>query len=379
MTTTALSALPEERAELASTVRRLMARRHDEARVRYWMEVPDAFDRELWAELAGGIGATALTISEKHGGAGFSYADLLPLSEEAGRALYGGPLLSTLIGTAALDATGDDEVRSRYLPDIAAGTTTATLALLESGDGVPAGWNPDDIRTLAERTPGGWTLKGAKTAVLDGCTADLLLVPARTGDGVRLFAVTASSPGVERAPLKTLDLTRKQARVTFTRTPATPVGDWSAVGRALEYAALVFAAECLGTARRALDEAVAYARVRHQFSRPIGSFQAVKHRLADMLVVAESAVVLQEAGRALERTGAPVALDTEHALVACAAALDVCAAGNQFVHGGIAFTWEHPAHLSYRRARSAQSLLGPIPGHRARLARLAGLPEGSAS
>ncbi|MGW6455725.1 acyl-CoA dehydrogenase family protein [Streptomyces sp. NPDC055078] len=374
MTTTALSARSEERAALAETVRTLLSRRHDEQRVRQWMDVPDGHDADLWRELAGGIGATALVVGEKYGGAGFSHADLLPVFEEAGRALYGGPLLATVIATAALDATGDDEVRARYLPGIAAGTTTATLALLEAGEGVPAGWSPDGIRTRAERTTDGWALTGVKTAVIDGCTADLLLVPARTDDGIRLFAVDADAPGPERTPLKAVDLTRKQARISLGATPAVPVGDWSAVSRALDVAALVLAAECLGTARRALDEAVAYARVRHQFSRPIGSFQAVKHRLADMFVAAESAaVVLRQAGEAAERAGAPVPLDTEHALIACAEALDTCARGNQAVHGGISFTWEHPAHLAYRRARNAQTLLGPMNGHRDRLATLAGL------
>ncbi|MFD0112502.1 acyl-CoA dehydrogenase family protein [Streptomyces sp. NPDC058320] len=383
MTATALSAFTSERAELAATVRRLMTRQHDETQVRRWMEVPDEHDRAVWAELAGGIGATALPISEKHGGAGFSYADLLPVFEEAGRALYGGPLLSTALATATLQAAGDDDACLRLLPGIADGTTTAALALLEQSDGASIGWDPAGIRTRAERSGAGWTLTGTKTAVIDGCTADLLVVPARTEEGVRLFAVyTADVTGLMRHDLRTVDLTRKQARIAFDATPAIPVGvagaGWPAVRAALDHAVLFLAAECLGTARRALDEAVAYACTRHQFSRPIGSFQAIKHRLADMWVAAESAaVLLSEAGDALERTGVPVPLDTEHAFLACAEALALCAQGNVSVHGGIGFTWEHPAHLSYRRARNAQSLLGPLAAHRERLADLAGLPGGT--
>lgn len=374
MTSTVLTALAEERAELAANVRRFFARRHDEERVRHWMGVPDQYDRALWADLAGGIGASALVVGEEYGGAGFSYADLLPVFEEAGRALYGGPLLSTAIATAALTACGDD-VRAHHLPAVADGSVTATLALLESGGRLPAGWDADEIRTRAEQTDGRWRLTGVKTAVIDGSTADLLLVAARTDEGVRLFAVDCrSAEGVERTPLKTVDLTRKQARIVFASAPAALAGDFTAVRRALDVGALLFAAECLGGARRALDEAVAYAKVRHQFSRPIGSYQAVKHRLADMLLAAESAaVVLREAGAAAERSGAPVALDTLHALIACADALDVCAGGSQAVHGGISFTWEHSAHLVYRRARNAQTLLGPVSRHRERLAELAGL------
>lgn len=383
MTATALSAPTSERAELATTVRRLMTRRHDETQVRRWMELPQEYDRTLWAELAGGIGATALPISEKHGGAGFSYADLLPVFEEAGRALYGGPLLSTAVATATLQAAGEHDSCLRLLPGIADGTMTATLALLDQREGESTGWDPAGICTRAERSGDSWTLTGSKTAVIDGCTADLLVVPARVEEGIQLFAVdTADATGLTRHALRTVDLTRKQARIAFDATPATPVGrvegGWSAVRTALDHAALFLAAESLGTARRALDEAVGYARTRHQFSRPIGSFQAIKHRLADMWVAAESAaVLLREAGRALERSGAPVPLDAEHAFLACAEALGLCAQGNVSVHGGIGFTWEHPAHLSYRRARNAQSLLGPLAAHRERLADLAGLPGGA--
>ncbi|MGW4203859.1 acyl-CoA dehydrogenase family protein [Streptomyces sp. NPDC004726] len=366
-----------ERAELAATVRKLFERRHDESEVRRWMEVPDAFDRGLWRELAGGIGVTALPVGEEDGGAGYGWAELLPVFEESGRALYGGPLLSTAIAVAVIQAAGDDRARRRLLPGIAAGATTATVT--------PHGPAPAATAALpvrAVRTSDGWRLTGVAPGVLDGATADLVVVAAATDDGPMLLTVSAEdAPGLTRTPLTTLDQTRKQADLGFDSTPATPLGGTADTAGALAagagLAALLVAAESLGTARRCLADAVAYARTRYQFSRPIGSFQAVKHRCADMWVAVESAgVVLAEADDGLSATGTPDARDTEHALIACLRALDVCAEGTMRVHGGISFTWEHPAHLSYRRARNAQSLLGPVDGHTARLAALAGVPGG---
>lgn len=365
-----LSAPSEERGELAATVRRFFARRCDETWVRTWMEMGAGFDPLPHRELAEQIGVFSLAVPEEYGGAGFGFADLLPVFEEAGRALYGGPLLSTATATAALLAGGDKEACSRWLPGIAEGRTVAALAWLDEG-----GWEEAAVRSTAHRGPDGWTVSGAKRAVVDGAEADLLLVPARTPGGVRLFAVAADAPGLTRSPLHTIDMTRRQADLALDAVPAEPAGGWEAVERAVEYAALAVAAEASGAARLCLDQAVGYAATRRQFSRPIGSFQAVKHRLADLWTATEAAaVVLRQAAAQVDRTGAPVALDTWHALLACLDAVDACSEGSIRVHGGIGFTWEHPAHLYFRRSRSLQTLLGPRSAHRERLAALAGLP-----
>ncbi|RZL84030.1 MAG: acyl-CoA dehydrogenase [Rhodococcus sp. (in: high G+C Gram-positive bacteria)] len=380
-TITPFTTATDERAELSAAVRRLLAIRHDERAVRNWMEFPDDYDRGLWSELATGMGVTAMLISEEHGGAGFSAADLAPVFEEAGRALYGGPLLSTVLATALLQASGDESACTRYLPAIADGTITAAVALREEEKSPSAERSSahDPIATRAELRDGNWFLTGTKTNVIDGYTAELAIVTARSDAGTGLYAVVpAQGGGVQRNPLATMDLTRKQARLAFVDTPAVPVGPASgastALATALNLGAFVFAAECLGTARSALSQAVDYACSRRQFGRPIGSFQAVKHRLADMWFALETAaVVLDEAVQGIDRDGEPAPLDTEHALLACVEALSVCAQGNISVHGGIGFTWEHPAHLAYRRARSAQTLLGPLQRHRDRLSDLAGL------
>ncbi|MFC0450182.1 acyl-CoA dehydrogenase family protein [Rhodococcus jostii] len=385
-TITPFTTATDERDELSTAVRRLLALRHDEGAVRNWMEFPDDYDRGLWSELATGMGVTAMLISEEHGGAGFSAADLAPVFEEAGRALYGGPLLSTVLATALLQASGDESACTRYLPAIADGRITATVALREEERAAPSVASSsahDPIATRAELRDGGWFLTGTKTDVIDGCTAELVIVTARNDAGTGLYAVApVEGGGVQRNPLATMDLTRKQARLAFVDAPAVPLGPASgasaALATALNLGAFVFAAECLGTARTALSQAVDYACSRRQFGRPIGSFQAVKHRLADMWFALETAaVVLDEAVQGIDRDGEPAPLDTEHALLACVEALSVCAQGNISVHGGIGFTWEHPAHLAYRRARSAQTLLGPLQRHRDRLSDLAGLrPSG---
>ena len=371
----------DERNELSTAVRRLLALRHDEHAVRTWMDVPDDYDRDLWTELASGMGVAGMHITEEHGGAGFSAADLAPVFEEAGRALYGGPLLSTVLATLLLQASGDEPACKRYLPAIADGTLTATVAVAER-DTAPQTTNrfaDNAIGTRAALRDGEWSITGEKTSVIDGCTAELVLVVARSDAGIGLYALdTATGHNVRRNPSVTMDLTRKQAELIFADTPVVPIGSASgasaALASALNVGSFLFAAECLGTARSALAQAVDYARSRHQFSRPIGSFQAVKHRLADMWFALETAaVVLDEAVQGIDRDGEPGVLDTEHALLACVEALSVCAQGNISVHGGIGFTWEHPAHLAYRRARNAQTLFGPLSLHRDRLADLAGL------
>ncbi|MCW0190624.1 MAG: acyl-CoA/acyl-ACP dehydrogenase [Rhodococcus sp.] len=365
-----------ERAELAATMRRFLDQHATEEHARELFASAEGYKRDTWQKLAETIGVPALAVDERYGGAGFTFADLIPVFEESGSALYTGALLgTTALATTALLASGDESACSDMLPGIASGAVTAALAWLEE----PLHWDADGISAQIDEN---LTLTGVKTHVIDGASADIVLVLAKSSNGIGLYAVDAGARGLTRTTMETVDLTRKQARLRFDGVPARLIGDagegWRLLQDSLDCAALAVAAESIGAARACLDSAVGYAGVRHQFGRPIGSFQAVKHRCADMWVAVESAsTVLHDAVAIFEETGAPDPLATEHAYLAAVDALSICAESNIRVHGGIGFTWEHSAHLYYRRARSVQTLLGPLRLHRQRLSQLAGLREGS--
>jgi len=295
--------------------------------------------------------------------------------EEMGRALLPSPFLSTVVMAAgALVRSGDQAAQAAHLPGIAAGKTTAAFAVAE-GNGT---WAVDEIATTAERVGDGWTVTGEKPLVVDGATADLLLVVARSAAGPALFAVPADAAGLTRTPLRTLDPTRKMARLVFDSTPATLVGQDGAarqvVDHVLDLTATALAAEQVGGTRACLEASAAYARERRQFGRAIGSFQAIKHKCADMfarLQIAQAAAA-EAADAAAGLPDAPalgVAAAVAHSV--CSEAFMFTAAENIQVHGGIGFTWEHPAHLYYRRAKASQLLLGgPAVYHERLLQRL---------
>ncbi len=329
---------------------------------------------ELWAQLTGELGLAGLAIPEEYGGDGFGLVELGVVLEEMGRAPVSGPFFASVVLAAhALLATGDEVACARYLPGIADGTTTATLAVTEA-DG---SWDARRVATrAAETSPGQWAVTGRKCFVIDGTTADLLLVVARTETGLSLFAVDRPAPGVRTEALRSLDATRAQAQVIFDAAPATRVGADGAgervFGPVLDIAAVCLAAEQAGGARRVLETAAEYARTRHQFGRPIGSFQAVKHKCADMLVQVELAeATAREAARLHDEgsAGLPAAAAAAHAC--CSRAYLFAAMENIQVHGGIGFTWEHSAHRHFRRAKSAQLLFGgPAVYHERLLAAL---------
>jgi alkylation response protein AidB-like acyl-CoA dehydrogenase len=279
-----------------------------------------------------------------------------------------------VLASTALLASPDEDARTTYLPAIASGEVIATVAFTEE-DG---SWEPDDIRLAARDRPDGWRLDGRKSFVLDGHTANLILVVARTGDGLSLFAVAGDASGLTRTALPTLDQTRKLARLDFASVPAAligSVGDGTAVlSHTLDVAAIAQAAEQLGGAQRALDMAVEYAKVRHQFGRPIGSFQAIKHRCADLLLEVESLrSAVQYAAAAVAEGSAEVPVV---ASLVKAYASDVyfhVAAENIQIHGGIGFTWEHDAHLYFKRAKASELFLGDASYHREHLATRIGL------
>ena len=320
---------------------------------------PDAerYDPQLWSRLAGELRLPALAIPEQYGGDGFGLVELGVAMAEAGRVLLPSPFFATAaLAAPALLASGDRQACARYLPDLAAGRTTATLAVAES-DG---SWAPERVSTRAVRDADGWVLTGEKYFVVDGTTADLLLVAARTDDGPSLFAVDRRAAGLRAEAMPVLDSTRPLAKLILRSTPAAMIGAaHSIVDAVLDVAYVALAAEQAGGARRCLEMSAGYARDRYQFGRPIGSFQAVKHKCADMLVQVELAeAAVREAARiAGSDAGAfPLAAVTAHA--SCSRAYLFVAMENIQVHGGIGFTWEHQAHRYFRRAKSAQLLFG---------------------
>ncbi|MFI8073785.1 acyl-CoA dehydrogenase family protein [Streptomyces sp. NPDC086033] len=355
----------EEQRELRMVLRDFFTEDSRPENVRKHLATPRGHDETLWARLAGEIGVHGLAIPEEYGGSGYTFAELAVALEEAGRALYCGPLLPTVVLAAhALLNSGDQQACERYLPRIANGTLTATVA----------GFDEDGPGVGAERSGPGWVLRGTADFVLDGAGADLIVVRAQTPEGTRLFACEPAEDTCSRTPRRVLDETRRQALVEFRGAPATPVGESGKVTAALDAGRAALAAEQVGGSGHALDATVEFVARREQFGRPIGSFQAVKHRLADVLVA------LEAARSASAYATACVALASPQLPVAASAAAAVCSetyrlATAEYVqlHGGIGFTWEHPAHLYVRRARSSEVLFGTADQHRTRLAELVGL------
>lgn len=327
----------DERAALIDTVRRLLADRSTEADIRRIMDSDSGHDPALWRALAD-IGLTGLTIAEEHGGSGLGPVELGLVMEEAGAALLPAPLLSCAVAAELLRACGD----TALLPAIADGTHIATVAFSGTSDWTRAG----AVRIEGER------LSGIARFVTDAAVADTILIATDHG----IFAVDRAD--VQVTPLPTFDRSRRLADVTLA-SPARRIGDATAVIPALNLAIVALAGEQAGGARRMLETTVAYAADRHQFGRAIGSFQAIKHMAADLLLESESATsAARHAAQALA-TGAPDA-DAAIALAAfaCADAYVRCAKDGIQMHGGIAFTWSHPAHLYLRRARSGAQLFG---------------------
>jgi alkylation response protein AidB-like acyl-CoA dehydrogenase len=364
-----------EHDELRASVRRFLADRAPLSRVRVLMETEDGTDLAVWEQAGTQLGLQGLAIPEAYGGAGFSFAEQAIVLEEFGAALYGGPYLaSAVLAATALLASPDEDARRELLPPIASGETIGTLAFTED-DG---SWDPAHIRMSAVRDGTGWKLDGHKNFVLDGHSAGLILAVATTGAGLSLFAADGSAAGLTRTALPVLDQTRKLARLEFSdvhgRLIGSP-GDASAVlDRTLDVAAIALAAEQLGGAQRALDMAVGYAKIRHQFGRPIGSFQAIKHRCADLLLEVESlrsAVSYAAAAVAEDSAEVPVVAPLVKAYAS--EAFFHVAAENIQIHGGIGFTWEHDAHLYFKRAKSSELFLGDGNYHRERLATRLGL------
>jgi alkylation response protein AidB-like acyl-CoA dehydrogenase len=368
-------AFTEEQEELRKALRRFLEEKSPETEVRRLMETEDGFDAAVWKQMAEQLGLHGLAIPEEYGGSGFTNVELTVVFEEMGRALLVAPYFASVaLAANLLLASGDEAAKSEYLPGIAEGATVATVALTE-----PSGrWTEDAVTLPATPSDDGWTLSGEKSFVLDGHRADLILVAARTETGVSIFAVAADAPGLTTTSLPVMDQTRKQARLSFEATPARLIGPegagWAAVAQMLDLAAIALAAEQVGGAQRVLEMAVQYAKDRVQFGRPIGSFQAIKHKCADMLLEVESAK------SAAYYAGWVAAEDSDELPVVASLAKSYCseayfhaAAENIQIHGGIGFTWEHPAHLYFKRAKSSELLFGDPTYHRDLLADRIGL------
>jgi acyl-CoA dehydrogenase len=359
--------LTTEQRDLAEAVGDLLVKRSPESEVRRLMADEAGYDHAVWAELAE-MGLTGLVIPEEYGGAGAGSVELGVVMEQMGATLLCAPYLSTAVLAANLIvALADTNECTEVLPRIAAGDLIATVAFAEPGSARP----PEKSRTTARPDGSGWRLSGAKTFVLDAMTAQRLYVAA----GAEVFAVERGAPGLTVTPLATVDQTRKQGHLTLSDTPARLVGaagaGAAALDEALDRASVALLGEQAGAAMRAMEMSTDYARTRFQFGRAIGSFQAVKHMCADMLLEAQSALsAARHVAAAFDAADPDRYADLALAQAYCSDSFVSVAAATIQVHGGIGFTWEHPAHLYLRRARTDAQLFGDPAWHRERYVRL---------
>jgi alkylation response protein AidB-like acyl-CoA dehydrogenase len=369
-------AFTPEHEELRQTVRKFLEAKSPEPVVRRLMMSELGYDPQVWAQMAEQLGLPGLIVAEQFGGAGFGFVELAIVMEEMGRMLLCAPYLSTaVLATSALQAAANAAAQADLLPKIAAGKAIVALAFAEAVHG----WEPVALTLQATADRGAWRLDGEKTYVIDGHSADVLLVVARTKEGLSLFRIAGGADGVERTLLPTLDVTRKLARLTFAGARAERIGVDGDLTRVIEkvialgITALV--AEQVGGAQRCLEMATEYAKTRLQFGRPIGSYQAIKHRCADMLVAVEFArsAAYHAAFRAAENDDAELPAAAHMAKAYCSEAYFQAAADTIQIHGGMGFTWEHPAHLYFKRAKSSSVLFGEPVHHREKLAQHIGL------
>jgi alkylation response protein AidB-like acyl-CoA dehydrogenase len=368
-------AFSDEQDELRRTVRAFLEQKSPEAEVRRLMDTAEGYDAGNWKQMGQELGLQGLAIPEEFGGQGYGWVELGVVLEEMGRALLCAPFFSSAVLAAnTLLLSGDDAAKKGLLPGIASGETIATVAFTE-----PSGrWDEAGITLEAKGRGDSFTLNGTKMFVLDGHTADVIIVAARTGKGVSLFTVDKAAKGLTRTALSTMDQTRKQAKLEFADTPAKLIGTngkgWDVLNKVLDLAAVGLAAEQVGGAQRVLEMAVEYAKVRVQFGRPIGSFQAIKHKCADMLLEVESAksaayYAMWCASEMNDELPSVASLAKAY----CSEAYFHSAAENIQIHGGIGFTWEHPAHLYFKRAKSSELLFGDPSYHRELLAQRIGI------
>ncbi len=364
-------AFTDEQEQFRAAIRRFLNNKSPTTEVRRLMDTAEGYNPEVWRQLSEELALPGIHLPEQYGGAGFGMVELCIVTEELGRALLCAPYFSTtvLAANAILNA-GTEAQKASLLPSLASGARLATLAITE----LNGGWDPREIQLAATPVADGYLLDGVKSYVVDGHVADLLVVAARVGktagyEGLALFTLDANRAGVERRLLESMDPTRKLARIDFHGAHADLLGslaDGAApILRTLDHAAIALASEMVGGAQALLDSAVSYAKLRVQFGRTIGSFQAIKHKLADMLLdveLAKSAAYYAAQAAAVEDPELPAlaslakAASSEtylHTAIECIQ-----------IHGGIGFTWDNDTHLWFKRAKSSEVFLGQPSYHR---------------
>jgi len=373
----------EEQQALVESARDFLSSHSGPEAIRSAMTSELGYDKAIWQQIASELGWPSVHIPEEYGGLGLGYVDLVVLLETMGEALLCSPFFATVaLAANTILAVADEAQKKELLPAIAEGRTTATLALCEKS----GRWDAEGIEATARPDGEGFILDGVKSWVVDGHSADLLLVAARKPgtqgeNGICVFALPGHTAGMDRRPLVTMDQTRRLAEIRLTNVRVgreACLGEcgaaWPGLARALDLAAIALAAEQVGGAQRCLDMAVAYAKERQQFGRAIGSFQAIKHKAADMFVAVESArSAVYYAACIADDKSDDLATNASLAKAWCSEAYFKCAADNIQIHGGVGFTWEYDPHLHFKRARASESWLGSPSNHRERVARAIGL------
>jgi alkylation response protein AidB-like acyl-CoA dehydrogenase len=358
------AALSDEHLAIRAALRDFLDRRLPAETLVTRTDEGSGFDRDLWRTMATQLGLQGMAIPETYRGGGYGWVEACVAFHELGRALYSGPYLPTVALAAPLLHSAGGDPAIDLLPRIAAGELTATVAV---------GARERERVRLAARGSGGYALSGVLSHVLSGDEADVLIVPVDE-DGSRSFFAVHNGEGVRATPMQRLDLTRDYAVLELDSAPARRVGPPGTasdlLGPVLDRAVVALAAEQVGGGEKVLGMAVEYAKVRHQFDRPIGSFQIIKHTCSKMLLALESARALAEhaAWIADERPGLLPAAAAAAGSV-CSEAFAAGAYDALHIHGGLGFTWEHPAHLYYRRAKADAILFGDADVHREHLAR----------
>jgi alkylation response protein AidB-like acyl-CoA dehydrogenase len=378
----------EEQEMLRQSARQFLQAECPMTYVRKMMDDDTGYSEEQWKKLAE-LGWTGLILPEEYGGAGLDMVDLVVVLEEMGRVVMPGPYLATVIlGGIAIDLGGSAAQKQKYLPGIAAGSLKATLAQAEES----GRWDAEGIQLAAKKSGSTYVLDGTKLFVHDAHNADVLVVPARTGGrgpkGITLFLIDAKQEGVQISVLKTMDQTRKLCEVNFTNVAAGKEAvlgkvnqGWPLLDRIVDRAKVALCAEMCGGAQKVLEMSVEYAKVREQFGKPIGSFQAIQHKCANMMVQVESSK------SATYYAAWAVANDVPEAHLAACMAKAYCSDAYRYVsgegiqiHGGIGFTWEHDMHLYFKRAKGSEVTFGDATWNRELVAQVVlDSPEGVAA
>jgi alkylation response protein AidB-like acyl-CoA dehydrogenase len=373
-------AFSEQQDLLRASARQFLERECPPDMVRRWSDDPRGYSPDLWQKMAA-LGWMGLVLPETYGGSGLSFVDLTILMEEMGRVLLPAPFFSSIaFGALTLLETGSNEQRQQLLPRLGRGEIRVCVAVLEA-DGR---YDPRGISMRASIRGNRATLNGTKLFVVDAHVSDYIICVARTGggrdpeSGISLFVLDMTSPGVACTPLMSLDQTRRLCEVSFTRVGVSldaMLGGrnvaWPTLQWALDKATVALCAEMVGGAEKAMEMCIDYGKTRVQFGHPIGSFQAVKHKIADMKVLVENAKsVVHYAAWAVDCDAPEAARAASMAKAYCSEMYTQVTANGIQVHGGVGFTWDHHMHLYFKRAKSSEVLLGNTAWHRERTAAL---------